>query len=257
MLKSKSSGILAVLVAAAVGLGLFLVASEPALRIPFALPLIFFLPGHAVLEAVLPEDPKGLLRFVFAVGLSLAIVVLGGLALNLVPAMTRWGWISFLGAVTAAGYFIALARRIRSGHGALSRLPGKWKLSVKDAALYSGTVATVILAFMISSAEGQKYQQVNFTEFWMMPDRTDEIGTVELGMRNAESQAASYDVELMLGGQMIAAWRNISLQKSESWRRTIDLPGSSRKQRLDAWLFKSGDHRSVYRRVWLDSRDPT
>ena len=35
----------------------------------------------------------------------------------------------------------------------------------------------------------------------------------------------SYDIELMLNDQMIGAWRNIALQKNESWSKTIDLPG--------------------------------
>jgi uncharacterized membrane protein len=239
---------------AAAGLMLGL-GGAPVIRMFVVLPLIFFLPGYAILAAALPEDRKGLPRYILAAGLSLAVVVLGGLVLNLVSALSPWGWLALLCAATAAGFLIACWRNGPAGVSVPPPFAMKWELSIKEAALYSGAFAAVILAFVISTTEGQKFQQAKFTEFWITPDRTEEIGTVEVGMRNAETMSTSYDVELMLDDQMVAAWRNITLQKNESWSQTVDLPGPSRRHRLEAWLFKSGDHQKVYRRVWLASRD--
>jgi uncharacterized membrane protein len=234
-----------------------LIGGETAPRTLLALPLIFFLPGHAILAAVLPGEPKGLLRFVFAVGLSLAIVIMGGLVLNVVAALTALNWLSLLCIIVATGYLIAFARRTPLELRSIWPLPVTWTLSPRDAVLYSGAAVAVLLAFAISTGESRKlHLQTDFTEFWITPDRTAELGTVTVGMKNVEHRPMSYDIELMLDDQMIGAWRNIALRESETWSKTIDLPGPSRRQRLEAWLFKSGDHQKVYRRVWLASREP-
>ena len=255
---SKVTNPMAVAVAAvAAALVVAFIGGETALRTFLAVPLIFFLPGHAVLSAVFPGDPKWLLRFVFSVGLSLAIVVLGGLLLNVVAALTPLNWLALLGIIASSGYLIAFTRRTPSERRSLWPLPMTWTLSPREAVLYSGAAVVVILAFAISTGESRKlHQQTDFTEFWITPDRTAEIGTVKIGMKNVEHRPMSYDIELMLDDQMIGAWRNIALKDSESWSKTIDLPGPSRRQRLEAWLFKSGEHQKVYRRVWLASREP-
>ena len=256
MIDTRSPRIHALFTVAAVGIVVLYFEANPVLRLLFAAPLIFFLPGHAVMAAALPSAPRGLDRIVFSAGLSLAIVVLGGLALNLVSALTREGWYLFLMAVTSAGYSLAFWKQGAETGGTPELPTSTWQLSVKDVAVYGAALALVVSALAITTLLGQKYQQAEFTEFWIKPERTTEIGTAEIGMRNAEGNTNSYDIELMLGGQTIGAWRNISLKNNESWRRTIDLPGASRDQRLEAWLFKSGDHKNVYRRVWLAARDP-
>ena len=258
MRNSKVPAAMLVAAAAAVAaIAVALIGGVTALRTLLAVPLIFFLPGHAVLSAVFPGEPKGLPRFVFAAGLSLAFVVLGGLALNVIAALTPLSWLTSLVVIVAAGYLIAYIRGMPSARPSLWRLPVTSKLPLKSVALYSGAAAAVVLALVITTAESRRlHQQTDFTEFWITPDRTAEIGTVKVGMKNVEDRLMSYDIELMLNDQMIGAWRNIALQKNESWSKTIDLPGPSRRQRLEAWLFKSGDHQNVYRRVWLASRDP-
>jgi uncharacterized membrane protein len=253
----RVSALTAVIALAAILGAVALTYGADELRVSFALPLIFILPGHAILAAAMPSAPRGLQRIVFAVGLSLAVVVIGGFLLNLVHALTPLGWFSFLSGMTLAGYAAALYRRWTVGWQIPLNYVPEWKFPLKSAALYSAAAAAVVVAFTIVTAETQRiHQQADFTEFWMQPERTAEIGLVKIGMRNAEHQAMSYDVELMLNDQLIGAWRNIKLQSNEVWTKTIDLPGGDRRQRLEAWLFKSGDHTKVYRRVWLADRSP-
>jgi uncharacterized membrane protein len=246
----------AIVLAAVLGVVSFTYGTD-GLRVLLALPLVFILPGHALLAAAMPSAPTGLQRFVFAVGLSLAVVVIGGLLLNLVHALTPLGWFSFLSGITLIGYAAALYRRRTVRWSIPLDYVPEWKFPLKSAALYSVAAVAVVLAFTIVLAETQRiHQRADFTEFWMRPERTAEIGLVKLGMRNAEHRPMSYDVELMLNDQLIGAWRNIKLQSNEVWTKTIDLPGGDRRQRLEAWLFKSGDHTKVYRRVWLADRSP-
>jgi len=232
-------------------------ASEPAIRTVLALPLIVFLPGHAVLAAALPTQVTGLPRFVFSVGLSLAIVVLSGLGLHFLSAMTRPGWVWALSAITAMGYAVAFVRHFSAGTPSPWSFSFAWNVSLRDASFYSGSLAAVTLAFMLAVTADPQHQEFHFTEFWMTPDRTDEIGAVNIGIRNVEANATSYDLELMLDDRIIAAWRDVHLKKGETWAQDIDLPSPARSQRLEAWLFKAGDHQTVYRRVWLAAKEPS
>jgi uncharacterized membrane protein len=87
-------------------------SSVPALRVVFALPLVFVLPGYALLEAVYPPRTLGWVgRLIVIVALSLACSVLGGLALNLTgPGLTRVVWAAFLATTAVVGEVIAWVR---------------------------------------------------------------------------------------------------------------------------------------------------
>ena len=217
------------------------------------LPLVFFLPGNSILAAYLPTEPRGLTRLVFSVGLSLAMVILIGLVLHLFSAMTAAGWLFALCAVTAAGYAEAAMRNF----GVASPWPSfKWNLSFTGFAVSGALLGVLALAFFIATAADFEHQEAHFTEFWMAPDRTEEIGSVNIGIKNVEAKAAAYDLELMLDNRLIATWRDVHVDRGKTLILPVDLPSSGRSHRLEAWLFKAGDHQHVYRRVWLEPKQP-
>jgi uncharacterized membrane protein len=242
------------LIGAALACVILFIVSAPLLRVLLSLPLVFFLPGNAVLAAYLPTEPRGFARLALSVGLSLAIVILAGLVLHLGSAMTAVGWLFTLCAITFAGYAVASVRHF----GVASPWPSfRWKLSFDDAAIFSASLGALALAFFIATSADFQHQQSHFTEFWMTPDRTEEIGAVNLGIRNEEANAVSYDLELMLDNRLIAAWRGVHVDKGETRVLPVDLASSGRAGRLEAWLFKAGDHQHVYRRVWLEAKQPS
>ena len=185
-------------------------------------------------------------------------MVLGGLLLNVVAALTPLNWLALLGLIASSGYLIAFTRRTPSERRSLWPLPmTTWTLSPRDAVLYSGAAVVVILAFAISTGESRKlHQQTDFTEFWITPDRTAEIGTVKIGMKNVEHRPRSYDIELMLDDQMIGV-----LAKHRSARKR-ELEQDDRSSRPEPTPTSRGlavqvrEHQKVYRRVWLASREP-
>jgi uncharacterized membrane protein len=254
---NRSASYLVLIGAVGAYLILLFFASEPAIRTVLALPLIVFLPGHAVLAAALPTQVTGLPRFVFSVGLSLAIVVLSGLGLHFLSALTRPGWVWALSAITATGYAVAFVRHFADGTSPQWSLSFHLNVAPRDASFYFGSLVAVMVAFLLAATADRQNQEFHFTEFWMVPDRTNEIGTVNIGIRNVEANAASYDLELMLDKGIIAAWRDVRLKKGETWTQIIDLPSPARSRRIEAWLFRAGDHQTVYRRVWLAAKEPS
>src|SRR5438067_5670942 len=98
-----------------------LVATVLALLVPpdivfiriLTLPLVLVLPGYALTSALFPGRSLGVPeRLVFSLSLSLAIAILGGLALNLTP----WGlgtdsWAVLVASITLVACAVALIRR--------------------------------------------------------------------------------------------------------------------------------------------------
>ena len=77
---------------------------SPAVRLLFALPLVFLFPGYALVSALYARRRLSeTARFTFAIALSIAITALGGLVLH----FTGWqlspnAWLLLLSAVTLA-----------------------------------------------------------------------------------------------------------------------------------------------------------
>src|SRR5438105_2536956 len=78
-----------------------------------ALPFVCILPGYALASAVFAKRALGIPEYlVFSLGLSLVIIILGGLVLNSTPfGLRASSWTVFLGCFTLCACSIALVRR--------------------------------------------------------------------------------------------------------------------------------------------------
>src|SRR5438105_797407 len=76
----------------------------PIVGIVLALPLVFILPGYALTEVLFRKRSLGAPeRLLFSIGLSLAIAILSGLILNLLPGgLQAISWALWLGLFTVA-----------------------------------------------------------------------------------------------------------------------------------------------------------
>jgi hypothetical protein len=116
--------------------------------------------------------------------------------------------------------------------------------------VFSAT-ALVMCVFVLDYRAAAVHVEFKFTEFWMTYDGAPNVLTV--GIRNSEGGPESYDVEVMTEGQIMRHWPGISLQPGETWTAPLNTTVKADQiQRVEAWLFRNGDHRSVYRRVWAD-----
>jgi uncharacterized membrane protein len=237
---------LAALVTVACTAGVIAIPS-PALRLPLGLLLACYLPGSALLWAAFRSPRTALSRLVFAAGLSLAATILCGFALHFVGAMTRGGWAITLCAITLAGLGVAHLRRARG----FENRPHPWPplRPVRIAAVF--VAAGLALAAVAVARHGTLARpEFTYTEFWMVPEAGN--GLVALGVKNAETAASTYDVEVSIDGTVAHVWRGIPLAVGESWRTEFTSPPQSTGAKgIQAWLFKDSDHSVVYRRVWL------
>jgi uncharacterized membrane protein len=218
------------------------------LRTIVGLPLIFYLPGHALLRAALGERRSDLTAIVLAGGLSLAATIFCGLGLNLAGPLTPARWTIALGAVTLAACGVAYVRdrRIPTTQHAPTKPP---PLRAHQAVMLACSGAIVLAAAIWVRHEVLAHPEFAFTELWMTPARG---GMVTVGIRNVERTPNSYDLEVTLDDQVVTIRRSIDLRVRESWISDFALPIRDGEARIaEARLFKNGDDRRVYRRVWL------
>jgi len=220
---------------------------SPALRLPLGLLLAGYLPGSAVLWAAFRSPRTTLTGLIFAAGLSIAATVLCGFALHFLGAMTREGWAIALCTVTLAGLGLA---RIRRSRGFETR-PYPWpRLRPVQAAMLLGAAGLALAAVAIERHQTFARSEFAYTEFWMVPESNG--GLVALGVKNEETAATTYDVEVSIDDTVAHVWRSIPLAVGETWKTEFTLPPQPPGSKgIKAWLFKDNDHSLVYRRVWL------
>lgn len=169
----------------------------PVLSLVFAAPLVFFLPGYAIVCAVFARHPRALdpaRLLVFSFGLSLAVLTLVPLLLDPLPGGISTGWwavalcLVVLGAARAA----ALARG-KPARKAFRR--PRLSLPRRDAALaalgLAAGVAAVILVFIPVSAK----DAIGYSELWIEPER-GAVPSAIVGIASREQESDRFTVEL-------------------------------------------------------------
>ncbi|MBN1194520.1 MAG: DUF1616 domain-containing protein [Methanomicrobiaceae archaeon] len=202
------------------------VLSEMPFRVVFALPVVLFLPGYALIAALFPEKNAidGIERIALSFGLSIAVVPLLGLALNYTP----WGIRLVPVAIAVSLFTVVLALVAQYRRGSLPPeerffIPARAMAASVRAELFPAEgqprldrVLSVLLVVSIVAAlattvyviavpkEGEK-----FTEFYILgpggmaadyPDRfpAGEEQLLIVGIGNREYRGITYTVETFL-----------------------------------------------------------
>lgn len=227
-----------------------------------ALPMVLMLPGYAVVAALFPRRTLGKVELVvLSLGLSLAIAVLGGFALNWTPSGLRSGpWAVLLSGVTLGGCIVGLARQREQAMPYIERLRTE-RLSVgltlRQALLGGLAVLIVGGAFAISTAGVAQQQRAQpFTQLWILPASVAQAkSAVHIGIRNMEQTTMAYTLDLTVDGKVAAVWPTIQLRSGEQWEATFVLPAADQTsaRRLEALLYRADTPHAVYRHValWL------
>lgn len=237
-------------VCAVVGVTMF---ESPVVRTIAGLPLVFYLPGHAILCAAGRPGRRPLEVAVFTAGLSMAVTVFCGLVLNLLGPLTPLRWAVALAAITLVAYW--RAHRSMGDRGPLPAVPLRLPALGRTRALM--LVASIVIAGVAtawSRFDALAYREFAFTELWMVPETGSNAVTI--GIRNAERAATSYDLELVIDNHIISVRRGIDLKVGQKWISEFAWPAHDGKAHAaEARLFKRGQESVVYRRVWL-RREP-
>jgi uncharacterized membrane protein len=212
-------GLFGVVVAAAVfGVAVLMPAPVP-LRVVFALPLVLFLPGYALLWALFARATLDhAVVLLFSVALSLAVAIIGGFALQWAFPLERLTWGAFLAGVAVVAGGVAALRHEASADRPPFRLPKVRALHVVLLALaFVVAAAAIALARMPLPARGVK----GYTVLWMLPAKDGSHG-VDIGVISNELQRSAYRLEIEEHGRT-AATETIALTPGKAGRRAFPL----------------------------------
>ncbi|HEY7294465.1 MAG TPA: DUF1616 domain-containing protein, partial [Dehalococcoidia bacterium] len=156
------------------------------LRALGALPLLLFLPGCWIVEAVVPDLVRGVAeRLALSVGLSLAVCVLSGLLLNLTPGgLSADAWVLTLGGITLLASAAALVRRNRPAPAAWPGQP--LSPGRRGGALFALAGVILIGAFGLAHLGAEQQNAPDFTQLWITPEAGGGGQAAQLGVRNLE-----------------------------------------------------------------------
>jgi hypothetical protein len=234
--------LLACIATVAASLAAVLLAAPPILRILIALPLLFVLPGEAVLRALgLRFLPRA--RAPIVVGISMAITLLGGLLLDGLGALTPLGWTAWLGGASVLAAVVARGRVTVSA----TTLP---TVSMRHGVMLTATCAVLVLTVQSTLRNTEAYQPFHYTNFWMLPQGA-VTDVYLIGINNGEGWPETYAVRLMIDQQLSAQWQNLVLEPGQGMTLPITVPpGSS----AEALLFRAEQPDIIYRRVAVASK---
>jgi uncharacterized membrane protein len=244
----KQSDLLLGIMLALILLGLVIFGVHlPILQVILALPFILIVPGNAIIKAILPgSNPKWLEKFLFAIGLSLAVVMLSGLVLYITP----WGlqaasWTVILSAITLVASGIAIWRQ--------QQIPVKesnpWRIYLPFRQILLLGLAIVSVGFAVKLAFTPRSPQniQGYTSLWILPGPQNQPNTLLIGINSQEFETVHYDLRLTFNGQLYQEWSDISLAPNTQWQQTVSMPTG--KGQVEAILYRVDSPGVVYRRV--------
>jgi uncharacterized membrane protein len=281
----KSVDILVIIVITIVAVALvFVVPPDSVPGRILTLPLVLVLPGYALMASVFPRRSLGAVEcLVFSLGLSLVIVVLGGLVLNWTPfGLRASSWSLLLGSITLGACAVALARRrgLRTCHAermrsisalfrtyhaesmrSISALYGLLRikgvgLTFRQGLLLGMAVVIICGAIAISNIGAAQQPFPGFTQLWILPaGGANPKNAVRLGVSNMESTAMEYSLAVNVDGKVVKLWPSIDLKPSEKWETTLMLPQTAHigAVRVEVVLYRTNAPATIYRHVvlWL------
>ena len=264
-------------------LAILLCAPGSLLDLPAAAPLVFYLPGWALLRAFGAEPGGRFESAVLSVALSLAIVVIIGVLLNFVGSIDTPEWVASLGLTTFGACAVSLvtARRTKATGFLEAAAPS----SARSAALRSRDIQAIALAVGLGAAAIASsvllwlhFQEFYYTQLWIVP-QPDAPDNFIVGLHSAEAGEENYAVDLLVDRRLVQSWRDVSLKPGQSWMTTFrwvgfgnypravrplketekgqetkamipERVGLRAVPRVEALVYRSKDPSVVYRHVW-------
>ena len=242
-----------------------LVAAVLALLVPadivliriLTLPLVLVLPGYALTSALFPRRALGIPEHLsFSLGLSLAVVILGGLALNWTPfGLRASSWAVLLAGITLGASAVALVRQRRQSVSAPEWLRvGNAGFTLRQALLLGLAAAIVCGAVAVSIIGAERQPHPGFTQLWILPaGGANAENAVRLGVSNMESSAMEYRLDVNVDGKVVKEWPAIDLEPNKKWEATLVLLPTGSVTRVEADLYRADAPTTIYRHVvlWL------
>jgi uncharacterized membrane protein len=212
------------------------------------LPFVLVVPGCMLAYALFGSQLDGFERIALTIGLSLTILILGGLLLNLFPpGLNNTTWLAYIVIVTALATWMMIVRGSWNG---IRWKPPIWhtKGLARLGILCGSLVITVgAVAFDIAGAKDQP--ATRFTQLWMVSSQTGS--SIRVGISNDERSTMTYHLRLHLGRRTLVDWQTIHLAGAQTWARTVKMPVQFARGHLpvSAALYRGEVSSTPYRTV--------
>jgi len=217
-----------------------------ALRLFLALPLLLFFTGHVLIRVVKPSVTSRTEHAAYAIGLSLAAALMGGFLLNILGALTPLGWALWLQVVVAASTATALVRQTNATPQPIGGT--QLGLRARHLAMIVVSGSVICSAYFIAVRDEARQHEFKYIEFWLVGGKGGE-GALVVGIRSAEAEPRSFDVEVTRGSDVVAVWRSIHLEPGDTWTQALSLEiDAGHERKIRARLYGHSDGR-LYRQV--------
>ncbi|MHB8600294.1 MAG: DUF1616 domain-containing protein [Ktedonobacteraceae bacterium] len=273
-MRIKNSDLIAAISIAALNMLWTQIPDRPLLvGIIFALPLTFILPGYTLTQGLTSKRSAdqtrdadsfmplaglkkgrpvdGTDQLVLSLGLSLAVDVLVGFALNVFPpGLQAQSWALSLGLFTTL--FALLAVFLRRRHSVQVASTPRLRITIYDGILV-GLVILVATTAIWSAIIRPLEPQSSFTQLWILPaNQASKSCAVSIGVQSFELTPLSYQVVVLVNGTQIGSWSSIALAPRKEWVQSVQvIPGLSHSMSIEAQLYRVDKPDTVYRNVHL------
>jgi hypothetical protein len=221
-------------------------------RLAVALPLLLVLPGYAFASAVFPAGSLDRVQLaLLAVGLSLALSVVGATELAGVRGLGTTSLAILLAAVTVLASFVAHLRLARRAPDVPADAGPRPRRRARPAAIVLGAAAAVVLVAAIALArtpmpvpDDRGYTMMSLTR------DPEDVARVLLQIESQEAQAREFRLEVRVSGR-VTIDRPLRIAPGERIELPVDASPVGTSGRIAASL-SAGSPPLVYRRVHLN-----
>jgi uncharacterized membrane protein len=263
LLGHKSIDLIAVPLLSIVLMGFLFQDGEASLvRTIATLIFLFVLPGYVFIAATFPgRNLGGAERFLYVIGSSLCIVILGILLINISPwPINKAAWIWLVAIVIWISSGLAVFRRHRAQAYIERRMvqQGVRLQFIWPQILMLG-IALLIATGAISLARYYALQPhtPGFTQLWILPVDQNSRDLLRVGFANYERMPERYTVRAIYDGTLIREWQDIALEYEETWEEQIELEPSRHANMLVIELYLQPNTSRPYRQVFWWQNLPT
>jgi len=226
-----------------------------------ALPMVFFVPGYMLIEIL--AHKRGLsvfCRLTLSLGLSLALDILGGFLLNMLPIGLRTqSWVVLLSCLTLVFALTLVYLRkdsvqvvVQADRRYLSYAPRSMiRFSLRATTVLSLAFALVVLSLFYATRGVAEQPHPSFTQLWLLPPSQEGKNcTVRIGIRSFENASVHYHAIMIVNSVQTTSWPAIALAPDELWERSVVVPYTPAKSVLvELRLYRDDKPTSVYRKV--------
>lgn len=210
--------------------------APPALRILLVAPILY-MPGRLALGCFdIRQSPLD--RSLSSLLLSIAILMMCGLTLHLVQALTPTGWLIATGVVTA----LLLAHG-----GAAGIVPPRTVPSFQPALVGQVVLALAlgVVALRATLRDARDDRPFEVLEMWLTPDAT---GRLQLGIHNGERVDKTLALEIRGEGRIVEDRRTLILSGHSTLLRPVDIVAVPEKPEAITAVLYAKDN-TIARRV--------